>query len=96
MSIDFADIQTATDTRTGLNNTLQRFRADGMTAEPVVFGSHRKPEGVVLPWAMYERLLPIVENILIAETVRERINDSHTPVAFDDAARALGFSPDEF
>ena len=32
----------------------------------------------------------------VAETVHARINDGHTPVAFDDAARALGFSPDEF
>ena len=37
-----------------------------------------------------------VEDILVAETVHGRINDGHTPVAFDDVARALGFSPDEF
>lgn len=37
--------------RDGLSRTLRRFR-DG-DLEPVVLGSHRKPEAVILPYATY-------------------------------------------
>ncbi|MGI8916933.1 MAG: hypothetical protein ACR2JY_24705 [Chloroflexota bacterium] len=36
---------------------LERFRREGAAAEPVVFGSHRKPEAVVIPFALYEQLI---------------------------------------
>lgn len=96
MTVDLSHVHTASDARAGLNSTLQRFRSDGVTAEPLVFGSHRKPEAVVLPWALYERLLPAVEDILIAENVRARINDPRPSVPFDEAVSSLGFDPDKF
>ena len=96
MTTDLSHVHTASDARSGLNSVLQRFRSEGVASEPLVFGSHRKPEAVVLPWELYERLLPAVEDVLIAETVRARINDPAPSVPFDDAVRSLGFEPDEF
>ena len=52
------------DARDELPKALKRFRAEGIAAEPLVFGSHRKPEGVVIPFELYEELLPLVEDIL--------------------------------
>lgn len=43
------------DVRARLSGILARFRQEGAVAEPVAFGSHRKPEAVILPYEVYER-----------------------------------------
>ena len=58
--------------RTELPKALKRFRHEGITAAPVVFGAHRKPEAVIVPFELYVSLLPLIEDLKIAQTVRER------------------------
>lgn len=58
--------------RTELPKALERFRAEGIAAQPIVFGAHRKPEAVVIPFELYDRLLPMIEDLEIAQIVRER------------------------
>jgi hypothetical protein len=43
------------EVRQRLSGILARFRREGASAEPVAFGSHRKPEAVLLPYEVYER-----------------------------------------
>jgi hypothetical protein len=43
------------DVRARLSGILARFRREGAAAEPVAFGSHRKPEAILLPYEVYER-----------------------------------------
>lgn len=43
------------DVRARLSGILARFRQEGAAADPVAFGSHRKPEAVILPYEVYER-----------------------------------------
>ena len=43
------------DARDGLSRTLKRFRS-GAEPEPVVLGSHRKPEAVLIPYRDYVHL----------------------------------------
>jgi len=43
------------EVRQRLSGILARFRREGATAEPVAFGSHRKPEAILLPYEAYER-----------------------------------------
>jgi PHD/YefM family antitoxin component YafN of YafNO toxin-antitoxin module len=43
------------DVRQRLSGILARFRREGAAAEPVAFGSHRKPEAILLPYEAYER-----------------------------------------
>jgi hypothetical protein len=38
-----------------LPEILARFRREGAAAEPVAFGSHRKPEAILLSYELYER-----------------------------------------
>lgn len=45
-----------TEARTALSQTLERFRELGAGAEPLVFGDHRRPEGVVLPYEVFVQL----------------------------------------
>jgi PHD/YefM family antitoxin component YafN of YafNO toxin-antitoxin module len=42
--------------RAELSRALARFRREGAAAAPVIFGSHRKPEAVVLPFEAYAEL----------------------------------------
>jgi hypothetical protein len=43
------------EVRARLSGILARFRREGAAAEPVAFGTHRKPEAVLLPYEVYER-----------------------------------------
>jgi hypothetical protein len=81
------------DARDELPNALKRFRAEGVSAEPLIFGSHRKPEGVVIPFELYEEVLPLVEDILIARAARERIA-AGAAVPLSDIATRLGVDLD--
>jgi hypothetical protein len=45
------------EVRERLSGILSRFRRDGDSAEPVVFGSHRKPEAIILPYQEFESLI---------------------------------------
>lgn len=83
------------DARTALPDALRRFRAEGITAEPVVFGSHRKPEAVVIPFELYTQLLPVIEDLEIAELVRARTAAGES-VPLADVAASIGLDPDSY
>jgi antitoxin StbD len=85
-----------TQARAALAEAADRFREIGLSADPVIFGNHRKPEGVVMPYALYERLLPAIEELLLAELVRARIADGRERVDGAALMEDLGFSPDAF
>jgi predicted nucleotidyltransferase len=44
------------EARAGLSGVLRDFRARGTTARPVVIGSHRRPEAVLLPYETFASL----------------------------------------
>jgi hypothetical protein len=80
------------EARTELPKALRRFREHGALAEPIVFGSHRKPEAVVIPFELYSQLLPVIEDLEIAQLVRARqAAGPSTPLA--DIASGLGLDP---
>jgi PHD/YefM family antitoxin component YafN of YafNO toxin-antitoxin module len=43
------------EVRARLSGILARFRREGAAAEPVAFGSHRKPEAILISYEAYER-----------------------------------------
>jgi len=98
MTVDPAsEVLPTSEARAALSLTLDRFRREGVTAVPVVFGSHRKPEGVVLPYAMFERLLPAIEDVLLAESVRARLANPAPSESFDEfVTDELGFNLADF
>ena len=48
------------EVRARLSGILARFRREGAAAEPVAFGSHRKPEAILIPYEAYERYEALV------------------------------------
>lgn len=49
-------VTTVAHARAGLSGALRRFRAAPESAAPVILGSHRKAEAVLLPYERYEAL----------------------------------------
>lgn len=82
------------EARTEIPKALRRFRAEGATAEPVVFGSHRRAEAVVIPFELYTSLLPAIEEIKIAQMVRERRAEQARPLS--EFAAELGLDTADY
>ncbi len=57
------DTFTTTEARESLSPTLARFRDEGEAAEPLIFGDRRRAEGVVLPYSVYQKLEPLIEQM---------------------------------
>ena len=87
---------TITSARAQLTTHVARFRAEGINAEPVVFGDHRQAEAVLLPYETFELLMEAAEDIVIGERIRERgASDDGTRTTLRDVAAELGFDIDE-
>lgn len=54
------------EVRERLSGILARFRRDGQDADPVIFGSHRKPEAIILPYQEFEALIQQRERLFSA------------------------------
>ncbi|WP_147440448.1 hypothetical protein [Mycetocola tolaasinivorans] len=78
-----------------LAQVLKRFRAEGISAEPLIFGAHRKPEAVVIPYELYVALLPAIEDVEIAALVRQREGAGQAQ-PLSDIAAGLGLDPAQF
>ncbi len=86
---------TVSDTRNNLTGHVARFRAEGVDADPVVFGDRRRPETVLLPFETFEMLLEAAEDIVLGQRVQERArHDNGTRVTLAEAAHLFGIDLD--
>lgn len=60
------DVLATREARAQLSGLLERFRQDGVRAEPVVIGAHRRPEAVVLSYERYLQLIGGRERVAAA------------------------------
>jgi hypothetical protein len=74
------------EVRQQLPGILARFRREGAAAAPVAFGSHRKPEAVLLPYEVYERYEAIARRharlgsaLSAAQSVQVELTGAFTP-----------------
>lgn len=88
-------VDTISDARARLTQHVARFRAEGADAEPVVFGTQRRPEAALIPYEAYQLLMELAEDAAIAQTVRERTaSDSGNRTSLADVAAELGIDLD--
>lgn len=83
------------EARTELPKALKRFRAEGSASEPLIFGSHRKAEAVVIPFELYTALLPAIEELEIAELVRGR-SSAGSAAPLSELAGQLGLDAADY
>lgn len=82
------------EARAGLSRTLATFREQGAAARPVFVGAHRRAEGVLLPMALFNELAPLLEDVLIAKVVRDRLRqDTGERVSHEDLLAELAVEP---
>ncbi len=67
-----ADVVTTGEAREALHKIAKRF--DAGDAEPVYFGSHRRAQGVIVPLAIWERLLEHAEDEVDVGLARDRLS----------------------
>jgi PHD/YefM family antitoxin component YafN of YafNO toxin-antitoxin module len=68
------EVQNTSETRADLTKILAEFRRKGKKAEPIMFGTHRKPEAVIMPARMWRDLLEEMDNLRDRILVLERGN----------------------
>lgn len=91
------EVLTTSDARSRLTSIVAEFRSQGEAAAPMFFGSHRKAGAAVVPVALVDRLLPLIEDLVIAERVAERYDgDDGTRLSFEELAAATGFDRSQF
>lgn len=89
-------VETISDARKHLTTHVARFRSEGLDAEPVVFGDHRRPEAALVPYEMFLLLLDVADDIAIAERLRQRsASDTGHRTSLGDVASELGIDLDE-
>lgn len=92
-----SEILPTTEARAQLSQIVAGFERDGVGAEPVTFGSHRRPQGVIIAWDLWLEILPAIEDQLDAAEARHRLERAGDErVSFDDAAQALGRDADHY
>jgi hypothetical protein len=91
------EVLPTTEARDRLSEILREFEIHGASAEPVTFGSHRRPQGVILSWSLWLELLPAIEDHLDAIEASERLAEAgDRRLSFDEVSRALGRDPERF
>lgn len=88
-------VHSSREARDEVPKAIARFRVEGLLSEPIVIGAHRKAEAVVLPYALYEQLLPAIEDLEIAQLVRER-TAAGPAQPLGPLAASLGLDPADF
>ena len=85
------DVIPTSEARRCLSATSKRFRERGADADPVFFGPHRKPSGVILSYERYLGLLDALDDLAIALEVRKRDRaDTGDRLSFEDLVRSQG------
>jgi hypothetical protein len=82
------------EARRYLSKASQLFRERGADAEPVFFGPHREPSGVILSYERYVQLLDLVDDLAAALEVRRRDkSDDGARMTLEELIREQGFDP---
>jgi hypothetical protein len=56
-------VQATSIARAELTTRVAEYKALGADARPIVFGSHRKPQAVILPYDLFTELLDVAEGV---------------------------------
>jgi len=86
-----------TEARAKLSQIAAEFEREGVSAMPVAFGSHRRPQGIILAWELWLQILPAIEDHLDAAEAAHRFEEAAGKrVSFDEAAKTLNRDPGRY
>lgn len=91
-----AEVLPTSEARRTLSQTARCFAQLGAEADPVFFGAHRKPTGVILSFERYMQLLDRLDDLAIVDEVRKRdARDTGGRVGLADLLAAEGIDREE-
>jgi hypothetical protein len=90
------EVLPTSEARSALSSITAGFRKRGASSAIVIFGNHRRPEAAVIPYELVELLDPIIEDLVIAQRVRDRLAaDDGTRFTLEEVAESVGVDLDE-
>lgn len=89
------EVLPTSEARRLLTTITGEFREHGAASGPVLFGSRRRPEAAIVPYELIELLDPVIEDLVIAARVRERLaEDDGTRYTLEEVAAEFGLELD--
>ena len=88
-----ADVMPTGEVRAALGKIIKGF--DAGDTDPVFFGSHRRAQAVIVPIAVWEKLLAHAEDEMDLDLARRRLADKRPWLSEDDLDAALARAAEE-
>jgi hypothetical protein len=88
-----ADVLPTSEVRAALSKITKGF--DAGDTDPVFFGSHRRTQAVIVPIAVWEKLLAHAEDELDLDLARRRLADKRPWLSEDELDAALARAAEE-
>lgn len=82
-------VQATSIARAQLTTKVARFQEEGSEARPIVFGSHRKPQAVVVPFELFSALLDLAEGVPTVPKVAVEPKRSRKKAKLQDSAQIV-------
>lgn len=87
-------VQATSIARAELTTRVSEFRDLGDDARPIVFGSHRKPQAVVVPYDLFTALLDLAEGVPHIPRAAEPAKRSRKKAKISDSAQIVQNLPE--
>jgi hypothetical protein len=87
-------VQATSIARAELTTRVSEFRGLGDDARPIVFGSHRKPQAVVVPYDLFTALLDLAEGVTHLPRAVEPAKRSRKKAKISDSAQIVQNLPE--
>lgn len=94
-AVPLSTVMTAADARKQLPSIVARFREEGVDAEPIFYGSHRKPEAVILSMQRYEAIMSALEDQFLQSLIKERLSRPHRWITQAELMEELGITEED-
>jgi PHD/YefM family antitoxin component YafN of YafNO toxin-antitoxin module len=89
----FISVDVVTEARERLSQTVTRMAEQGIAAPPVVIGHQRRPEAVLISFALFERLYEEIDRIQAAHIAAARLRPISEEEAFQQLCQEMGVEP---
>ncbi len=89
-------ILTSSEARSALPGIGEEIARLGLDFTPVIFGSHRKPVGAIIPAALLDQMENLLEDIVISQQVTSRLAEGEGSKTVADLAAELGLDSADF
>ena len=91
------EVMTISDARDSLSVLAEASRNEGMEAEIVFCGPHRRPDLTIMPTALFKLVAPILDDLMLQSRISMRIaqDDGSQGMSLEEFGLQYGISEDD-